>query len=319
MFKTKPNKERSVRISDMNQEMNHTFYYPFRIRIPVLSNSAIIVEHMEVLDEMHTICAHKHASYEIYYGLEGEPEIWIEGQTYTLRPKEFIIVPPNVWHQTMCTIHQQKKFFVFSFDLDFKKDSEKRNVSPQDYKFIAELEEVLSSESKCLAGVDAYDAMHALETLMQEFDSKQSGWTFLIRSGCMGFLIRLFRNVMVSQQGTDNLRSESNLSMEIMRYISRHFQENIKLEDIAAAVHVSPRHACRVFESCFGINMRHALHASRINIAKDLLQNTDYSIEKISEIIGYTDPDSFVRWFKKLEGSTITQFRNKCRQGHEKK
>ena len=303
----------------MKQEINYIFYYPFRIRIPVLSNSAIIVEHMEILDETHTICAHKHAAYEIYYILEGELELWIEGQMFTLRPKEFIIIPSSVWHQTMCTPNQKKRFFVFTFDLIFKKDSEKRNISPQDYKFIAELDEVLNSADKCLVGMDGFDAMRALDALIQEFNGKQSGWPFLMRSSCMEFIIRLFRNVMVSQQNTDSILPESNLSMEIMRYITRHCQENIKLEDIAAAVHVSPRHVSRVFESCFGINIRSAIHASRINVAKNLLQNTDYSIEKISEIIGYTDSGSFARWFKKLEGSTIAQFRMKCQQAHEKK
>lgn len=298
----------------MMQEDNYHFYYPFRTRIPVLSNSAIIVEHMEILDETHTICVHKHASYEIYYGLEGTIELWIEGQMYTLRPREFIIVPPSIWHQTICTPHQQKRFFVFTFDLVFKKDAEKQNISPSDYKFIVELDKVLSSISNCLAGVDVFDAMQALNALIQEFDSKESGWTFLMRSSCMEFLVRIIRNMTVSQQEADSLPSENNLSMEIIRYISRHCQENLKLADIAEAVHVSPRHACRVFESCFGLNMRQAIHASRINIAKDLLQNSDYSIEKIAEIVGYADTGCFSRWFKKLEGSTVAQFREKCRK-----
>lgn len=294
------------------------FFYPFRIRLPILSHSAIVIEHMEMLDEMHTICPHQHAFCEIYYCLEGILNLWIEGETHVVHPGNFIVIPSGVHHQAVSTMQQKKQFFVFNFDLDFRREMENRNDFVQQHKFIASCSDLLGA-GRCLTATDSCNALGALHAIIREFDAMQPGWPLALRASCTDFFVRIFRNLLPSTKEAVSLSSEKNLSMELFRYISVHFQENIKLEDIAEAFHISPRHACRIFESCFGINMRYAIHASRINVAKDLLQNTDHRLEKIAELTGYTDSDSLVRWFKKLEGMTITQYRAKYCKSQEKK
>lgn len=49
---------------------------------------------------------------------------------------------------------------------------------------------------------------------------------------------------------------------------------------------------------------------ARIELAKDLLSNTDRSLTEIASELGYTEPQNFFRAFKRWTGQTAQQFRN---------
>jgi len=297
----------------MQLEYDRNFCYPFKLRIPILTSSHVIVENMHILDETFSICRHRNIFSELLFCLNGELEIQIPDLTIHLSAGEYIVIPPNVWHQIMHCSSDSKQIFCFNFDLDLKKDLERKNAVPQEHRFFSAVDQVLQTQSH-LTGMDACGASEALERIITEFQKKEAGWISSMQNNCLDFFIRIFRNEISFHQDPDDLLTESNLSVDILRYIADHYRENIKLEDIAAAVHASPRHACRVVESCLGINMRQALHSCRINTAKDLLQNTNQSTADIAASVGYLEPDTFSRWFKRLEGCTISQFRAKYKQ-----
>lgn len=301
----------------MYQKRFTRFHYPFRVHIPILSGSSIVMEHMEVLDERFAICSHQHMDYEILYCLHGSVDLQTGEEVRTVHAGEYVIIPPDIWHQILYNGQQPKLFFSVSFSMDFRKEQERKNVIPQEYKFFLEMYQILQSGT-ALFGEDRHDAGSILQTMIAEFDRKEAGWISLMRNDCFEFLVRVFRNLIESSREADALQTESNLATDLMRYISVHFQENISLEDIANAVHVSPRHACRVFENSFGINMRRALHSCRISVAKDLLCNTDNSMDAIAANLGYADPEGFARWFKRLEGITVSQYRNRHRTSEKK-
>lgn len=232
----------------MRQEHNYNFCYPFKIRIPILTNSRVVIEHMEILDEQFTICGHRHECFEILYCLCGSQELQIQDQLLTIHAGEYVVIPPDMWHQTLHSGDNPKTFFCFNFALDFKKDLERKNGVPEEYRFYAKLDEVLQCKTY-LTGMDQHDSKKVVEQILSEFNEKKAGWFSLMRNACLVFWISIFRNIINAPQEADELQSDSNLSIEILRYISGHYQENIKLEDIAAAVHLSLRHACRVFET----------------------------------------------------------------------
>ena len=49
----------------------------------------------------------------------------------------------------------------------------------------------------------------------------------------------------------------------------------------------------------------------RLNIACNLLQNTNYSIEDISDFVGYDNHSSLFRLFKKYLGITPQEYRTR--------
>ena len=49
---------------------------------------------------------------------------------------------------------------------------------------------------------------------------------------------------------------------------------------------------------------------ARIELAKDLLNNSDRSLTEIASELGYTEPQNFFRAFKRWTGQTAQQFRD---------
>jgi len=48
--------------------------------------------------------------------------------------------------------------------------------------------------------------------------------------------------------------------------------------------------------------------------AKELLKTTNYTVSDISDRLGFMNPESFMRTFKKVSGTTPTKFRQKAKR-----
>ena len=64
-----------------------------------------------------------------------------------------------------------------------------------------------------------------------------------------------------------------------------------------------------MFKKETGMNFSDYLKKIRIDNAKNMLLNTEQTVEDISYAVGYSDIKYFSRLFKKLTGVTPTEFR----------
>lgn len=96
-------------------------------------------------------------------------------------------------------------------------------------------------------------------------------------------------------------------------YIISNFSNNITLKEVADKVFLSQNYLSELFKKEMGEGFYEFLSRYRINVAKDLLVSTNLRIYEISERVGYNDPVTFGRAFKKVTGFTPVSFRNnKC-------
>ena len=92
-------------------------------------------------------------------------------------------------------------------------------------------------------------------------------------------------------------------------YMVSNFNKNIDLEDIARHACLSVNHLLRTFKQAYGQSPHQYLIKTRIDRAKYLLKNTNYTINEIVEIIGFECPSSFIRLFKNLNKLTPGKYR----------
>lgn len=106
-------------------------------------------------------------------------------------------------------------------------------------------------------------------------------------------------------------RETRNLSVvqRAVDYIKKHFREELTLEDVAQAVHFSPYYLSRLFGEELGLSFVNYLTIVRMDEAKRLLLETNWTVSAIAKAVGYQDPSYFTKVFKKMEGQTPTQFR----------
>ena len=93
-------------------------------------------------------------------------------------------------------------------------------------------------------------------------------------------------------------------------FIKRNYNKTISLKEVAEAVCLSPKYFSRIFKERTRVSFNAFRIGLRIDIAKQLIKKSGYSINQIAYTVGYQNPDSFMKMFKRITGFTPSEFRN---------
>ena len=88
-------------------------------------------------------------------------------------------------------------------------------------------------------------------------------------------------------------------------------QDINSIESLADDAGYSPAHFSRVFKQIMGTSPQRHLMEARISRAKHLLLETDWSITRIAQVMGYNDVYFFSRQFKQVTGQPPSSVRRK--------
>jgi two-component system, response regulator YesN len=98
---------------------------------------------------------------------------------------------------------------------------------------------------------------------------------------------------------------------EIQKYISNHLNTSLKLIDVANHFHYNTAYLGRLIKRKTGLSFHDYLMKLRIIKAQSLLVNTNDYIVRISEAVGFKDPEHFTNRFRKVTGLTPSNYREK--------
>ncbi len=96
-------------------------------------------------------------------------------------------------------------------------------------------------------------------------------------------------------------------------YIRDNYKKDISLDEVSREVDISPYYFSKLFKQETGGNFIEYLTEVRLRNARELLKDSGLSIKEICAESGYSDPNYFSRIFKKYEGVTPSEFREKLR------
>jgi transcriptional regulator GlxA family with amidase domain len=97
----------------------------------------------------------------------------------------------------------------------------------------------------------------------------------------------------------------------IQSFIAEHFNEKLKMKEIAGRAGMSARNFSRRFKAATGEVFSKYVQLVRIEKAKRFLESTDSSASEIMYSVGYSDERSFRRLFKRHTGLAPRHYRNK--------
>ncbi|HML45419.1 MAG TPA: helix-turn-helix transcriptional regulator [Clostridia bacterium] len=107
---------------------------------------------------------------------------------------------------------------------------------------------------------------------------------------------------------------ETPLIQRGVAYIQEHYASyELSLSTVAEHVDLSPSYLTRLFREATGHSVKETIDQIRMQHARALLEQTDLSVSKIAEQVGYLSIDSFSRKFKALEGVAPNQYRTLAR------
>ena len=86
-------------------------------------------------------------------------------------------------------------------------------------------------------------------------------------------------------------------------YIYSHIKERITIEDLADSLGVSASYLSRLFKKETGVSV--------IEMAKNLLQYSDYSVIEIANRLSFSSQSHFIQQFREVVGMTPRKYRDK--------
>lgn len=297
----------------MEKSLKNNLYIPFQIPIQ-MSDYDLSVKYLEKLDETCVEFTHTHLNFEIYYILEGQMRMRLGGQEQLLLPNHFILIPPGVSHGAVYDPDEPKVYVVFVYSIHQNSEAVSHRRSPE-HEFVRQLENALKEKLYIIAE-DANNCRTILSELQREAMEKQIGWQIMLVDYCREYFIKLLRNVLKDNAADESQpdAGQKNMAIEITKYMHEHYHENISLEDVSKAFHITPRHVTRIFGEYFGTSFRKTLSIYRLNYAKNYLCYTDKPVEEIAELVGISAPQTLYRLFKENEGMTISEYRKYHKQ-----
>lgn len=130
---------------------------------------------------------------------------------------------------------------------------------------------------------------------------------------CIGYMYILFDKMNrwtrhVEKKAGTNLRT-MNYMREAIQYINTKYCESIMVQQIADHCGVDRAYLSKIFKYATGNTLQEYLIQFRIKRAKQLLKDTDLSVKYVSYSVGYNDPFTFSKVFKKQEGVSPSVWR----------
>ncbi|ACT00461.1 AraC family transcriptional regulator [Paenibacillus sp. JDR-2] len=102
-----------------------------------------------------------------------------------------------------------------------------------------------------------------------------------------------------------------NISEKMIDLIHHHYDTDLSLEDCAAKLNYNANYLSSVFRKETNTSFSEYLAAYRFSMAKKWLRETDTPVKDIASRLCYNNPQNFIRSFRKLEGITPGQYREK--------
>ncbi|MCD8097469.1 MAG: AraC family transcriptional regulator, partial [Lachnospiraceae bacterium] len=93
------------------------------------------------------------------------------------------------------------------------------------------------------------------------------------------------------------------------QYVRKHIGEAVTLKDICTEINFNEAYFSALFKKETGMNFSKYLIQTRMEAAKELPRNSDFTIEAVAKDVGYTDIKSFTKNFSKYTGLKPSEYR----------
>ena len=143
---------------------------------------------------------------------------------------------------------------------------------------------------------------------MQSKDSLQLEMLQMMLKRLLILCTRIYKNTYL---GNDVSVKNKDIIREYNFFVEQHFKTKHTVKEYADLVYKSPKTLSNIFKKHGNVTPLKYIHNRIILEARRLILYTDKSVSDISYLLGFSDVQSFSRFFKKLEGISPQNFRKR--------
>ncbi len=237
---------------------------------------------------------HLHEYFELEIVLSGGGEQNLNGSVYPLAPGTIYFITPIDFHAVTPKGSLEVLNVAFAESL----------ISPQlQSHFLNRRDDLIFSSPEEAEG------MAMLIARLQQECQRLDGFADTARKHLLELL--MFPIARSIKSGTDLHRPSSNRVQDSMRYLFRHFREDVTLAAVAEKSGYTPNYFSHLFHDSCGIRFVDFLTRLRLNYARTMLLTTSQSVSQIAQISGFGSSSNFFRAFRKDTGLSPLEYRQK--------
>lgn len=273
---------------------------------------AIVKTIEKIHDTTWSMNVNRHDHFEMVYIKKGTAVFQIEGIDVNMTPHSIIIIKPGRAHKFIVK-SDVCEFIVLSFTFKTSQDELDHHISLAD--FIEYIEDEATGDYLHLTLSKKNDIAHVMNRILRERIKYQVWGDFL---SCL-LIIELF--VLLSRtlkQEWEQSAKNRNLKLHELlniakEYIDNNYDTDLTLTQVAKYIYLSDSYFAHSFKDKFGISPKSYILKVRIEAAKEYLSNTDTKVADVAKMVGFSSQQRFNDIFRKHEGITPLNYRQKCK------
>ena len=259
--------------------------------------------------------AHRHTYFEIcLVGAYGHGVFTVEGEPFPIASGDLFIARPGVVHRIQNRGAHKMELFWVAFDWS---EAKLKRASESDKSAAAseaatDLFRALANSPTSVARDDGLTAAlwHTLRTVASgpQHAGKDAQLTALQNA-----LLLQIAALGAGQHAPDAplpAPTPHRLARLGARYIHDNMGHKLSVAEIAAHLHLSPRHFGRLFAEFAEVSPSAYIETARIDRARHLLRSTDQPVKTIAAAVGLPDVHHFTRVFSKRCAISPAAFRH---------
>ena len=238
---------------------------------------------------------HTHACTELFYCVRGIGEFMLEGRSLPVGSDDLVIVNAGVSHTESSMTANPLEYIVLGVDgLEFRFGENGESFAVLNYRD------------------NRSEIVFFLRTLLREASEQPAQWEQVCQHLLDVLLVKLRRHTRFTMEMSPVKRTNKECAV-VRRYIDEHFAESITLDTLAGVVHMNKYYLVHVFNKEYGVSPINYLIERRIRESRYLLENTDLSLSRIAQVLGFSSPSYFSQSFRRLMNQSPLEYRKQYR------
>ena len=245
---------------------------------------------------------HSHSDIEINFSLENALDYFLSGRFQSVQPQQLAVFWAGAPHQlqsppteTIWITLPLSWFLQWSLDDDFTR-------------------RLLDGELLVQPNLIEYSKRDEtlLRSWLHDFACGKTRFQKVLLLELEARLRRLSLSLDSPTEHAERASQNSAQSRQVEKlasFLSRHYREEISVEDAAREVGLHPNYAMQVFKNGCGLTLGNYLQKLRLSHAQRLLLTTDWSINRVADDSGFESLSRFHAVFKAQFGQTPRAFR----------
>ncbi len=239
--------------------------------------------------------------HDLSYVISGKTYLIANGKEWEVKAGDLIYLPPGSFRDGR-SAGCEVELFPMNFTLS--------RIEVQDAKgeILVPRQMVERLPFETVTGIGIHPEIIALfQDLWHVWLQRQPGYKLMTRAYTELLISKLLELAVYRNP----LRAADPRIQRLIHYITEHYADPLRLDDMAEMLHLTPVYLSTLFHQNMGVTLKKYINTLRINNAAGLLKSGMCNVTEAAEASGFADAAHFSRTFSRIKGYNPSQIARK--------